>query len=249
MYNLIIAVAAGVGTFFGINAWLGIWWQALAPAIIALPGVYVYLSRRSWKQLENTIRDSYKILEPLSQRVDLAQNKHRRNTLIDEAIKRLKEGYNLASWQFMVKSQIDAHIGVLLFRDKQDTSAALPYLEKSFKRNWLAQAMLAIIYMKKHKPEKMEETFEMAVRLSKKEALLWNVYAYCLNKIKKREKAIEVLGRARKILPNNQHLIENLVALQNNKKMRMKVFNEQWYQFHLEKPPQQRTQNPRFSRR
>jgi tetratricopeptide (TPR) repeat protein len=96
----------------------------------------------------------------------------------------------------------------------------------------------------------MEETFEFAVRLSKKEPLLWNVYAYCLDKIKKREKAIEVLGRARKELPNNKFLIENLVALQNDKKMRMKVYNEQWYQFHLEKPPVQRSQQtPRFSRR
>lgn len=250
MLNLIIAVSAGIVTFFAFNFWLPVWWQALAPALIAFPGSYFYLARRSWKQLEATILNAYKTLEPLAQRVDLAQNKHRRNALIDEAIKKLEEGYALSRWQFLVRSQIDAHIGVLLFRDKQDFNAAFPYLERSFRRNWLAQAMLAITYMKKHKPEKMEETFEFAVRLSKKEPLLWNVYAYCLDKIKKREKAIEVLGRARKELPNNKFLIENLVALQNDKKMRMKVYNEQWYQFHLEKPPVQRTQQaPRFSRR
>jgi tetratricopeptide (TPR) repeat protein len=249
MINLLFSLLAGVVTYFAFHVWLPSWWQALAPALIAFPALYFYLSRRSWKQLENIVRHAYKTLEPMAQRVDIAQNKERRNAMIDESIKLLQNGYKLCRWQFLVRSQIDAHIGVMLYREKQDMNAAQPYLEKSFKRNWLAQAMLAVIYMKKHRSDKMEETFEMAVRLNKKEDLLWNLYAYCLCKIKQQNKALEVLGRACKILPNNKPLIDNLVALQNNKKMRMKDYNEQWYQFHIEKPPVQRTQTPRFSRR
>ncbi|MCB9644132.1 MAG: hypothetical protein H6728_13735 [Myxococcales bacterium] len=224
-------------------------WQAIPPALIGLVGVYFYLSRRTWKQTEALFRDSMQLLEPLQQRPDIANNPDRRNAVIEQCIEKLKGGYALARWQFFLSSQIDAQIGIILYSVKQDFKDALPYLEKSFKRNWLAQAMLAVSYMKKHKPERMEEIFEIAVRLNKKQDLLWNLYAYCLHKIKKTDRAIEVLGRAQKALPSNNVIVDNLVALQNNKKMKMKNYGEQWYQFHLEKPPTPKIANPRFSRR
>jgi hypothetical protein len=68
-------------------------------------------------------------------------------------------------------------------------------------------------------------------------------------KIKQRDKAIEILNRGLKALPNNRQIVDNLAALQNNKKMRMKDYGEQWYQFHVEKPPQQKTKNARFTRK
>lgn len=240
MINLILSLAIAGVVYVGSYYWLESWYQALPPALLIGGIAYYFLARRIGKKLEEIIKDAYKILEKLKHRKDLTLNKARRNAIIDEAIEKLKEGYKLAPWQFFVRSQIDAHIGILLYRDKQDLNEAIKYLERAFQRHWVALAMLAVAYMKKHKPEKMEETFELAVRLNKKEDLLWNLYAYCLNKIKKRDKAIEVLSRARKILPENQRLIDNLVALQNNKKMKMRDYNELWYQFHLEKPPQQR---------
>jgi len=250
MYNLLISIAASILVYVLTNQ-LGLdWWQALPPALMVLIALYLYLSRRLWKQVELQIKDAYKILEPFSQRTDLAHQVDKRNTLIDEAIKKIKLGYRLAKWQFLVKSQLDAQIGIILFSVKQDLSGALPYLEKAKNgRNWQAQAMLAVVYMKKHKPELMSETFEFAVRLNKKQDLLWNLYAFCLQKIKQQEKAIEVLIRAKKILPANKPIIDNLVLLQNNKKMKMKAYGEQWYQFQLEKPPMQKTKKPRFSRR
>lgn len=249
MLNLIISLSVGVAVFFGFYQWLQSWWQALPPALIAFPALYYYLSRRVWKQLEAQIMDAYKILEPMAQRQDIVTKVARRNALIDEAIKKLKEAYPLQKWQFMVEKQIDGHVGVMLYRDKQDMSAAQPYLEKSFQRNWIAQGMLACLYMRKHKPELMEKTFELAVNLNKKQDLLWNLYAFCMAKIKQRDKAIEILNRGLKALPNNRQIVDNLAALQNNKKMRMKDYGEQWYQFHVEKPPQQKTKNARFTRK
>lgn len=250
MYNLLISILSGVLIYLGFYyLWLGVTLQAALPAIFVVAGLYFYLSRRTWKLVEEEIKSSMKLLEPLSQRPDLAQKPEQRNAIVDETIKKLQLTYRYTKWQFMIKSQLNAQLGIILYSVKQDTSAAMPYLEKSFKRNWIAQAMLAIILMKKHKPERMEDVFELAVRVNKKQDLLWNLYAYCLQKIKKRDKAIEVLGRARKILPSNNHLIENLIALQNKKKMKMKMYGEQWYQFQLEKPKAQRTKNARFSRR
>lgn len=249
MLNLLISIGVGVAVYFGFYGWLKSWWQALPPALIALPAMYFYLSRRIWKQLEAQIMDAYKLLEPMAQRTDLVTKTAHRNTLIDEAIKKLKEGYSLQRWQFLVEKQIDGHVGVMLYRDKQDMNAAQPYLERSFQRNWLAQTMLAVTYMRKHKPDLMKKTFEIAVQFNKKQDLLWNVYAYCLYKIKERDQAMEVLNRGLKILPNNRTLADNLVALQNNKKMRMKDYGEQWYQFHIEKPPTQKTKKARFSKK
>lgn len=249
MLNLIISIVTGTLVYGLFYAWLQSWWQALPPAIIAFPAVYFYLSRRIWKQLEAKVMESYKILEPLAQRQDIVTKVARRNAIIDEAIKKLKEAYELQKWQFLVNKQVDGHVGVMLYRDKQDMNAALPYLERSFQRNWIAQAMLAVTYMRKHKPDQMEKTFEIAVTITKKEDLLWSLYAYCLHKIKKTDKAMEVLNRGLKALPNNRILADNLVALQNGKKMRMKDYEEKWYQFHIEKPPQQKTKQARFTRK
>ncbi|MEM1008655.1 MAG: hypothetical protein AAGJ35_06580, partial [Myxococcota bacterium] len=210
--------------------------------------LYFYLSRRTWKQTENLFKDAMQMLEPLQQRPDLANYPEKRNALVDQVIKKLKTGYALAKWQFLLRSQIDAQIGIILYSVKQDLKAAMPFLQNSFKRNWMAQAMLAVCYLKKHKPDQMQNTFELAVRLNKKQDFLWSLYAYCLQKIKKTEQAIEVLGRAQKALPANNAIVENLVALQNNKKMKMKAYGDQWFQFHLEKPPNMK-KNIRYAKR
>lgn len=238
MINLLLSFGAGALIFVPFYLWLQVWWQAFPPALIGFVAIYMYLGRRVWRQVELIMLEGQKILESLSNRQDLAKFPERKNMIIDKAIDKIKEGYALQSRQFLLGAQLDAQIGTILFGIKEDSNAALPFLERSFKknRNWIAQAMLAIIYMKKHKPEKMEETFELAVRLSKKQDMLWNIYAWCLAKIKKTDKAIEVLGRARGILPNNRIITDNLVALQNNKEMKMKEYGDQWYQFHLEKP-------------
>lgn len=247
MLNIIIGLAAGALVQALASIWL-VWWQGLPPAIIVAVGVYYYLTRMTWKKVEALIKEGTKVLEPLSQRPELARHPEKRSRLVDEAIKKLKEGYAYAKWQPFVKSQINAQIGVILFSIKQDMNEAFPYLQDSFKRNWVSQAMLAVYYLRKHKPDVMEKTFETAVGLNKKEDLLWNLFAFCMDKLKKRDKAIEILGRARKHLPKNQHVIDNLVALQNDRKMKMKGYGDQWYQFMLEKPPAQRVRQPRFGR-
>jgi hypothetical protein len=47
--------------------------------------------------------------------------------------------------------------------------------------------------------------------------------------------------------------VQNLLALQNDKKMKMKGYGDQWYALHLEEHPaifeQRRMQNVRFARR
>jgi tetratricopeptide (TPR) repeat protein len=97
-------------------------------------------------------------------------------------------------------------------------------------------AMLGISYMKKNKLQKMAETFNKATSSTKKEPLVWAIYAYCLDKSGERAKAITVLEKGLKKNPNDEGLSSNLELLQSGNKMKMKPFGDMWYQFHLEKP-------------
>ncbi|MEZ4600317.1 MAG: hypothetical protein R2940_11075 [Syntrophotaleaceae bacterium] len=153
----------------------------------------------------------------------------------EKAVKSLQAAYPLGNWQFFVRSQINAQIGSILYL-KRDFAAAFEYLQKAFSRHWVAMAMLAICYMKRNKTKQMIETFEKASAVSKKESMLWSLYAYCLEKVGQHEKAIEVLETGIKKGAADDCLLANLDALKSGKKMKMQAYGDLWYQFHLEKP-------------
>ena len=63
------------------------------------------------------------------------------------------------------------------------------------------------------------------------------MYAYCLSKINKREDAIKILEEGNKKLKEvDDRIKSNILELRNGRKMRMKAFGDQWYQFMLEIP-------------
>jgi tetratricopeptide (TPR) repeat protein len=230
MYNLLIALAAGVVTTlafgFGFGGGKFSFAYGIIPGVIALVGVYFVLARRSMKQVQALAEQAQKQLQS-------------RN--IDRAVDIFKTGYPIGKWQFFVKSQIDAQIGTLLFVSKRFDEAE-SYLKNAFTKNWTARAMLGVLYYKRRSFDEMEEVFDGAVQANKKQPLLWNLYAYCLWKSKQRDKAIEVLNRAVDALDGNKQTDRNLKALKNKRKMKMRSWNQMWYQFHLDRMPQQRQQ-------
>ncbi len=152
----------------------------------------------------------------------------------EKAIKELQNGLKYGAWQFYVKQQIYSQIGSIHYLKRQ-FNEAVPYLEKGFVRNWVSQSMLAITYMKKNKPGKMIETFAKAVSGNRKEPMVYALYAYCLERIGERTKAIEVVKKGLAKTSSDERLQENLTLLEAGKKMKMKGFGDMWYQFHLEK--------------
>lgn len=152
----------------------------------------------------------------------------------EKAISNLKDGYKYAAWQFYIKQQINSQIGSIHYM-KRDFNDAIPFLEKGFVRNWISMSMLGIAYMKKNKTSKMIETFDKAVSGSRKEPMVYALYAFCLEKIGERQKAIAILEKGLKKTANDERLQENIELLQAGKKMKMKGFGDTWYQFHLEK--------------
>jgi hypothetical protein len=78
------------------------------------------------------------------------------------------------------------------------------------------------------------------VASNKKEGLLWCVYAWVLDKDGEHEEAVKVLGRGAATNPSDEKLKAAFQALQNDKKLKLgKLYDQQWYQFHLEPVPTQ----------
>jgi len=219
MYNILIAAGAAVAVLLILLFVSKLaWWGALLIALTIFAVVYVVLVRITMKKVMAAMELAGKDLQ--------AQR-------FEKAIRMLKDSLQYGKWQIFVDGQINSQIGTIYYV-KRDFSNAFPYLEKSFFKNWVSMAMLAICYMKRQKKEKMISTFEKAVQWNAKEALLWNVYAYCLNESGEPTKAKEVLEKGLKKLPGDTQIKENLESLNQGKKMKMRSYGDLWFQFHLE---------------
>lgn len=222
MINLAISILSSAIVFlafyFLLNA--GAVWGAIFAVVTFMLLNYV-LSKRTMKKVTEVMESAGKNLQ---------------GGKFDLAVRTMEEGLKYGKWMLMVESQIKAQIGIIQYL-KKDFNTALPNLQKSISKNWMALGMLGVIYLRKKDYDKMGKIFEKAVKANSKEPLIWNLYAYCLNKTGEREKAMEVLNRGIKKLKGDDRTEANLKALQNNAKMKMKSFGELWYQFHLETVP------------
>ena len=224
MFTTLIALAIGA-VIFALIASLFSVVGAILPAIVAAVLAFFVISRRLSKKLEA----SMKLLQD-----DLVRGN------IDAAISRLKAlQKRYGKWQFFFSSTIDGQIGSIYYV-KGQYQKAKPFLERSFVRHWVARAMLALIYYRERKMAKMDEIFENTTRYVKKAGLLWSLWAYCVWRNGDTERAINLLNKGKTYLHEaDPNLTQNLLSLQNDKRMKMKAYGEQWYQFQLELSPQQ----------
>ncbi|WP_305044778.1 tetratricopeptide repeat protein [Geoalkalibacter sp.] len=221
MFNLAISLALCLLTTVVLVNPVGLdLWLASLIALVLFTLCYLLLTRTVMKKVANLMESAQRDLQ---------------GGRVDKAVKTLESGYRFANWQFYVKAQINSQIGTLLYL-KRDFAKAFEYLQKGFVRHWVGMAMLAICYMKRNQTTKMVETFEKAVAANKKEALLWALYAYCLEKVGDKEKAEQVLEKGLKKVGGDERLSANLEALKEGRRMKMRAFGDLWYQFHLEKP-------------
>lgn len=211
-------VFAVLYSFFGLIG-------AILPALAVLIASFFLISRAIAKKLESSMR----VLQE-----DLMKGQ------IDRALKVLKDiQKRYGRWQFFLSSTIDGQIGSIYYM-KTQFQTAKPYLERAFVRHWVAKAMLALIYYRERKMNKMEEVFANTTKHVKKAGLLWSLWAYCVWRNGDIERAISILAQGKNIMGEaDPHLSQNLLSLQNSKRMKMKNYGEQWYQFQLEHTPAQ----------
>src|SRR5438445_2503785 len=222
MINLLLSLAAALVTFCafffsGLAHALGSIFPALVAGIVA----YILLARRTVKQLEALMAQVQK---------ELAGRR------IDKAIALLESSFPLARWQFLVASQLHGQIGSLLYIQKKFEEAE-PHLRKSFVKMGTARAMLGAQHFRRKEWKEMESVFDAALRANKGESLLYAVYAFCEDKRGERKKAIEILQKGVSEVKSDERLKTLLGRLQNDKRMKLEAFGEQWYQFWLETPP------------
>lgn len=226
MINLAIALLAGAATLLALAGLLKVGlWASLLPALAVFAAVYYWRSRVTLAKV--------KVLMDGMQS-DLQAGR------IDKAIATLRSAFALSSQQFLLAGQLHAALGVLLY-SKKDFDESLPHLQRAFFRDWQAQATLGALLFKRDDYDGMEKAFEKAVSAGKKEGLAWSSYAWCLDKAGRRAKAQQVLTRAIEANPADERLKSNLVALQNDKRMKMRAYEPTWFQFHLERLPPEMT--------
>lgn len=238
MYSILISVGSGVvvtilfGYLFGRpNISVG---AGIVPGIIVMIGVWITVGRKIGKKLEALMLRFQDEVQPKGMQKPDPQR-------IERAIEILKSGYQYRKWNLLVGPQLDGQIGMAYYVDKKFDKAE-PYLQTAMGRHWIAKSMLAVLHFKRKQYDEMKAIFDKTVKKAKKEGFLWNLYAYCLWKAGDRDGAIDVLSRGLEVLSDDQRLEGNRLALQRKKKMKMRGWNEMWYQFHLDKPPQPKMQ-------
>lgn len=220
MINLIYSILIAVAVFFLANLFFS-WGASIAPALIAFIAAYLVFAQRAMKTVSALSEKAQREMQ--SQRVD-------------KALQTFRSGLALGKKQFLVGPLMHANIGMLLYA-KGDFEASRPHLEKGYARNYVAKAMLGCYHFRNRAYDQMKAAFEQAVKYGKKDGLMWSLYAYALVKAGQREEALRVLGRGTERNPTDERLRANLLALQNNKRMKMRSYGPQFYQFHLEPPP------------
>lgn len=224
MFTTLISFALALATFFLVYIPFG-WVGAILPAVVVFIAAFFLISRN----LASKVESSMKGLQD-----DILKGK------TDKAIKTLNDvKKRFGPWQFFLSSTIDGQIGSIYYL-KNQYQLAKPFLKKAFVRHWVAKAMLALIYYRERNMTKMNEVFEHTTKYVKKAGLLWSLWAYCLWRNNENEKAIATLVKGKEYLGDKDpHLSMNLLSLQNSKRMKMKAYGEQWYQFQLELSPAQ----------
>jgi hypothetical protein len=221
MRSLLIGLAAGIAVFLlvALTTKAG---YAFLPAFAATLGVYFVLARRFGKKVEALMEEAGR--EVQAQR-------------LPNAVQVLRRGYRYAPWVFLMKAQLDGQVGAFLYLEKKFDEAQ-PLLDAAWSRHWVAKAMLSAYWFRKHKPKQAFKVLDKAMSASKKEPMLYGLKAFMQVKLKDRDGARATLVKGTDILDKNEPLKENLIRLQNGEELRMYLFGDAWWQFHLQKPSQ-----------
>ena len=223
VYSILVSIAFGtlVGVVYTLAGFWKTWAMGIILGVIFALTTFVLISRLLARRFEPRFLQAQKQLQ---------------SGATPLAMKTLEELLPLSRWQVMLKGQIYAQMGILAnAADDEDT--ALEYLEKSALRAPDARMALAAIHFRRKNFKEAFDTMDVAIRSNKKQILPYHAYAWMLNRNGETDKAIEQLQRALKVEKSNEASKENLLRLQNNRKLSMKRFGMQWYALKLEKPP------------
>lgn len=229
MINLILSLLCGAAGWALSLLVFDSFWTGIIPFFIFTIIALVVFNRRTSKKLK-PIMDN---VQQMAMSVQTLPTMQARKNVLDKAVEELKKGYALQHYQFFLRQQINGQIGSIYYA-QQKFKEAEPYLKDSFIQNWQTSALYACILYRNNKIDDMKIQFEKILKVAKKEAIVWNLYAWCLNEKKERDAAIEVLVRGKKNCPNDSIIKSNLDLIKNSGKVKMRDYKEMWMQFLLD---------------
>jgi tetratricopeptide (TPR) repeat protein len=223
VYSILVSILVGIliGVVYTLLGLWKTWAMGIIVGVLGALACFMILSRILAKRFEPAFLQAQKQIQSGANQL---------------ALKSLEGLLPLARWQVMLKGQIYAQMGLLSYA-MENEEEAIGYLEKSGLRVPDARLALAAIQYRRKRYDDAYETMEVAIKANKKQILLYNVYAFMLYKQSKQAEALELLQRCLKIEASNESTKDNLLRVQNNKKLNMKRFGVQWYGLKLEKPP------------
>lgn len=221
--SLAAAVVVGILTGFLVNTGFGIF-----IGLFTATGLFIFSTRYFSKKLQTVFNTA---------NIEIQKQQ------FDKAIAILKGGYIYNRYAFLVKAQIDSQIGVILYTQKK-FGEAYKYLQNSNPRIMMGYLMLIIGHIKNGKTRDIDKDIQLLIRFNKKDPFVYSAVAYLYEEeLNDRDKALEVLNKAAKAMPENQKIIEHLTAFQNNKPFKMDKYGEMWYQLMLDRKGITRLQN------
>jgi tetratricopeptide (TPR) repeat protein len=222
MYAILISVAAAAAVLFGWSTLLfpGHWGWGTFFAIVTFIGVGIWLARRLGRQLKPTL--------------EKAQNQAQRGAL-DQAIESFESLLPLGNWLPGLRGQMYAQIGALSYANR-DEKKAVAMLQKSSRRSSDGQMLLASIYYRDGRKEEADRTLLKAIKANKKNVMLYHLLAWLRNKSDDRDGAMAALDLHLRKDKDNAITKDQLLRLQNGKRMNMGQFGNNWYVLGFESP-------------
>lgn len=239
MYNLLISIGIAAVAFTLGSVVTGTFIAGFIPGILALGIAYVLLARRTTRQLQEAMEKVGASLKKIRPEDSPITRKQR----LDEAVQLLEDARKYGRWQFLVNASVDSQLGALCYI-QQDWAKARPYLEKAWMRDWTAHTMLAVMDYRDKKLDEAAKRLEKVSGPAKKEAIFWGIWAWILAEGGEPDKALSVVARGLKEMPESEALKALQDSLSNKKKIRTNLFAPMWYTFFPEQVPMQRVAAP-----
>jgi predicted Zn-dependent protease len=224
VYSILLSLSLSLLLGYGGISVLGGYhwfWGVLFTVILAIV-IWVLIARRIGKRLQPAMEQVQRQM----------QQQH-----FQLAYQSLEDMLPMCKWIPLLKGQLLAQMGMLsLHMGQKDRGVEL--LEGASLKNADARLMLACIRYRDGEANRAIEVLKLTAKISKKHPLLHNTYAWMLHKAGKNDEAQAALASFLKKNAKSAPTKENMLRLQNNKRMSMTGFAEQWYALGLEQPPQ-----------
>lgn len=262
MYTLLSSLGVAVVCFV-VGALAVNWWAGFVPALLGFGLAFYLLSRRTMAQVQAIFGRAQALAASpppqdvmKSQESLLAFQTQQRAQLRDT----LKEALAVERWQFLVKEQVYAQLGMLDYQegiearmmDRKNAAEtcfgnARMNLElawhpqiSSLMGDWRSRAVLAAVHHRASKVEEADKVMKDAEQAGSKEPMFWGLWAFILNDGKKTEEALQVIGKGLTAIPTSDALKKIQEALTNKRRPDMTVFGDAWYQYFPEDIPMEK---------